>query len=199
VLDAALALFAERGIDATSMDAIAQASGVSKATIYKHWPDKDALCLEAMGHLLGRDQPRPVSDSGDLRADLIALLSYEPPREYPELRMRIMPHLWAYAARNPSFGAAWGQRVVEPPRAQIRQLLERSIARGQLEPRLDLDFAIVLLLGPVMYGHLLRRIHGAAPANLPEQVVDTFLKAHALTPPVQKRRLSRARSRRHSQ
>ena len=36
VLDAALELFAERGIDATSMDAIAEASGVSKATIYKH-------------------------------------------------------------------------------------------------------------------------------------------------------------------
>ena len=37
-------LFSERGIDATSMDAIAETSGVSKATIYKHWQDKDALC-----------------------------------------------------------------------------------------------------------------------------------------------------------
>ena len=48
VLDAALKLFARRGIDPTSMDAIAAASGVSKATIYKHWRDKDALCLEAL-------------------------------------------------------------------------------------------------------------------------------------------------------
>ena len=48
VLDAAVQLFSERGIDATSMDAIAEASGVSKATIYKHWQDKDALCLEVM-------------------------------------------------------------------------------------------------------------------------------------------------------
>ena len=45
VLDAAIGLFAEYGIDATSMDAIAEASSVSKATIYKHWPDKDALCF----------------------------------------------------------------------------------------------------------------------------------------------------------
>ncbi len=43
VLDAAVQLFSDRGIDATSMDAIAETSGVSKATIYKHWPDKDAL------------------------------------------------------------------------------------------------------------------------------------------------------------
>ncbi len=43
VLDAAVLLFSERGIDATSMDAIAETSGVSKATIYKHWQDKDEL------------------------------------------------------------------------------------------------------------------------------------------------------------
>ena len=59
-------LFAERGIDATSMDAIAEASGVSKATIYKHWPDKDALCLEVMGYLHGLDEEPPVFDSGEL-------------------------------------------------------------------------------------------------------------------------------------
>ena len=51
VLAAAGALFADQGIDATSMDAIAEASGVSKATIYKHWPDKGALCLEVMSSL----------------------------------------------------------------------------------------------------------------------------------------------------
>src|SRR5262249_33286202 len=104
VLDAALKLFAERGIDATSMDAIAEASGVSKATIYKHWSDKDELCLEALAYLHGGDQPCPVFDSGDVRADLIALLGYQPPQQHSDLRMRIMPHLMAYAARNPSFG-----------------------------------------------------------------------------------------------
>ena len=48
MLRAALDLFGERGIDATSMDAIAQASGVSKATIYNHWADKEALLMEVM-------------------------------------------------------------------------------------------------------------------------------------------------------
>ena len=74
-MDAAVQLFSERGIDSTSMDAIAEASGVSKATIYKHWQDKDALCMEVMGYLHGLDEEPPVFDSGDLRADLIALLA----------------------------------------------------------------------------------------------------------------------------
>jgi len=53
VLNAAVELVAERGVDATSMDAIADCSGVSKATIYKHWPDKEALMLEMMAQMAG--------------------------------------------------------------------------------------------------------------------------------------------------
>ena len=192
VLDAALKLFAARGIEATSMDAIALASGVSKATIYKHWADKHALCLEAMAYLLGQDQPRPAFESGDVRADLIALLSYQPPRQHSDLRMRIMPHLWAYAARNPTFGEAWRQRVFEPQRAQVTELLERGIARGHLPRSLDRALALALLLGPLMYCHVLKRIHSAAPEDLPEQVVAAFWKAHAVAPPPARRRTSRA-------
>jgi AcrR family transcriptional regulator len=187
VLEAALKLFAERGIDATSMDAIAEASGVSKATIYKHWSDKDELCLEAMTHLHGGEQPYPLFDSGDVRADMIALLSYQPPHQHCELRMRIMPHLMAYAARNPSFGAAWRARVLEPPRRQLQQMLERAIAQGQLPRGLDLDLALALLLGPLMYCHLLKRLHGTGPENVAEQVVSTFWKAHAIASPLPKR------------
>jgi AcrR family transcriptional regulator len=192
VLDAALNLFAARGIDATSMDAIAEASGVSKATIYKHWADKDALCLEAMAYLLGRDQPWPIFDSGNVRADLIALLSYRPPRQHSDLRFRLMPHLWAYAARNPSFGEAWRQRVLEPPRAQLVQLLERGIAQGLLPRSLDRDLALALLLGPLIYCRMLERMQGALPENLPEHVVDTFWKAHAITPPSADRHVPQA-------
>jgi AcrR family transcriptional regulator len=193
VLDAALELFAARGIDATSMDAIAEASGVSKATIYNHWPDKDALCLEAMAHLHGGDQPRPLFDSGDVRADLVAFLSYQRPQRSADLRMRIMPHLMAYAARNPSFGEAWRERVFDPPRRQLLLLLERAIAQGKLPRSLDRDLALALLLGPMMYCHVLKRLQGATPENLPEQLVATFWKAFAIGPAHPKRSMPRPR------
>jgi AcrR family transcriptional regulator len=179
VLDAALKLFAERGIDATSMDAIAHASGVSKATIYKHWPDKDALCLEALARVHARDAGQADVDSGDLRADLVAVLSRRPPKQYDELRMRIMPHLMAYAARNPAFGRSWQARVFEPPRAELTRALERAVERGELPRTLDIDLAIALLLGPMMYGHLLKRMTKGMPERLPERVVDAFMKASA--------------------
>src|SRR6185295_14852761 len=86
VLDAALALFTEQGIEATSMDGIAAASGVSKATIYKHWPDKDALTVEVMARLHGRETLPPDPDSGSLRADLIQVLDVEPRRANAKLQ-----------------------------------------------------------------------------------------------------------------
>src|SRR5215813_12852181 len=112
-LDAALELIAERGVDATSMDAIARRSGVSKATIYKHWADKDALMLEMLAFAHGL-QNRPSFDSGDIRADMIAVLSYHP-KDYSDVRERLMPHFMAYSATNPKFGMAWRAMVMEPP------------------------------------------------------------------------------------
>src|ERR1700728_2271422 len=119
VLDAAVQLFSEQGIDATSMDGIAETSGVSKATIYKHWQDKDALVLEVVSYLHGIDEEPPVFDSGDFRADLIAQLQYQPALDRKALREKMVPHMIAYAARNQTLGAAWRERVVEPARVAL--------------------------------------------------------------------------------
>jgi AcrR family transcriptional regulator len=178
VLEAALSLFAERGIDATSMDAIAEASGVSKATIYKHWRDKDKLCLEVLGYLHGVDEEAPVFDSGDLRTDLIAQLNYQPAVHRKEMKERIMPHLIAYSARNRAFGDQWRARVLEKPRAQIREMLKRGMRRGQLVKSLDPEVGIALLIGPMLYRHVfVNRFGGKLPADLATHVGDAFIAA----------------------
>jgi AcrR family transcriptional regulator len=178
VLDAAIELFAARGLEGASMEAIAEASGVSKATIYKHWPDKDALCLEVVVRLNGIDHERPAFDSGDLRADLIDLLRYKPPEQATNLRDRLMPHLMGYAARNRKFGTAWRSRVVEPQRAEIAALLRRGVNQGLFAPSLDVSLATALLLGPVIYS----KVFGADPGrheDLSEGTVDAFWRAFA--------------------
>jgi AcrR family transcriptional regulator len=180
VLEAALKLFAERGIDATSMDAIAEASGVSKATIYKHWRDKDNLCLEVLGYVHGTDEELPVFDSGDLRADLIAQLNYQPAAHRKEMKERLMPHLFAYSARNRAFGEQWRARVLERPRAQLREMLKRGIAQGKLVKTVDPEVGIALLIGPMLYRHVfVNRFGGKLPTDLATHVVDAFLAGHA--------------------
>jgi AcrR family transcriptional regulator len=183
VLDAALALFAERGIDATSMDAIAERSGVSKATIYKHWPDKDALCLEVMGRLFGHQSALPDVDTGDLRADLMAVLGNRPRPGHDEVTMRMMPHLMAHAARNPAFARAWQARAFDPPRVALMRTLDRAMARGELPRDLNRNLAIALLIGPMMYEHVLRRWNREASGSQLEEIVDMFLRAHRYTAP----------------
>jgi len=182
VLDAALTLFADRGIDATSMDAIAATSGVSKATIYKHWPDKDALALEVLAAAHGRDAAPPEADSGDLRKDLLAVLGHEPPAEFADRRRRMMPHLMAHAARQPEFGRAWRATALAPPRRHLARVLERAIARRELPRHLDLDTALALLLGPVMYNHVWKDVGTAPPAGMHEAVVEVFLEYYRVRP-----------------
>jgi AcrR family transcriptional regulator len=190
ILEAALHLFAERGLEATSMDAIAEAAGASKATIYKHWRDKDELCLEVLGYLHGVDEEAPVFDSGDLRSDLIAQLNYQPAAHRKEMKDRIMPHLIAYSARNRAFGDQWRARVLERPRAQLREILKRGMAQGKLLKSLDTEVGIALLIGPMLYRHVfVNRFGGKLPADLATPVADTFLAAYSVKPqrPAKKR------------
>jgi AcrR family transcriptional regulator len=179
VIDAALELVASKGLDATSMDAIAEASGISKATIYKHWPDKDALLLEVMAEANGLHD-RPAFNSGDTRADIVAVLSYRP-EDRAELRERIMPHFMAYSARNPAFGDAWRVMVMEPPRQELRRLLMQGTGRRELTPKLDTELSLSLLLGPIIYWYVFLRRRTDDPTQLAEAVVDAFWRAFAST------------------
>jgi AcrR family transcriptional regulator len=177
VLEAAAELFAGKGIEATSMDSIAEASGVSKATIYKHWPDKDSLCLEVMGYLHGLDEERPVFDSGDFRADLIAELEYQPAPDRKPLREKMVPQMIAYASRNQALGAAWRARVVEPARIALTNMIRRGEQRGILRPAIDAEVGVALLLGPIMYRHIFAKDGKKGPRDLEVHIADTFLAA----------------------
>jgi AcrR family transcriptional regulator len=182
VIEAALELFAQRGIEGASVDAIAAASGVSKATIYKHWHDKDSLALEALGNLLGLNEKAPIFDSGNLRTDLIDALNYQPKEPDPEKKNRIMPHLMAYAARNREFGMQWRSRAIERPRRQITEILKRAVAQGKLPASLNYEMSIAILLGPMLYQHIFLKNSGSPaklPAELAAHVVEGFWKTNA--------------------
>jgi AcrR family transcriptional regulator len=178
VVEAAVTLFAERGIEATSMDAIASASGVSKATIYRHWPDKDTLCLEVLSYLHGLDKELPVFDSGDFRADLIAHLRYDPAAERKPMRDRILPHLMAYASHNRVFGDSWRSRVTEPARMSLKALMDRGKRKGILKTSLNPEVGIALMLGPLIYRNVfVHKLGGQIPGDLEIYVADAFLAA----------------------
>lgn len=183
VVHAALTLFGERGIEATSMDAIARLSGVSKATIYNHWEDKEALLLEVMLYVNGLNRDPEDVDTGDLQADLATILSRKPPGEFEEARTRMMPTLIAYSAVHPQFGEAWRHRVMEPPRNCLKRVLKRGIERGLLPANLDMDLAVALLLGPVLYNHIFRKCDTPQRRDIGSETAEAFVRAFAIVRP----------------
>src|SRR6202035_327517 len=72
VLDAAAELLLARGLSAVSMDVVAERAGVSKATIYRWWPTKETLALDAVFRAWA-DTP-PPRDTGSLRGDLLSII-----------------------------------------------------------------------------------------------------------------------------
>jgi AcrR family transcriptional regulator len=180
VLRAALELFGERGIDATSMDAIAQSSGVSKATIYNHWVNKEELLLAVMLMVNGLDRDPEDADSGDLCQDLGTVLSRRPPDEFDAARERMMPAMIAYSAVHRDFGEAWRHRVMEPSRVCLKRILRRGIKRKLLPAALEMDSAMALLLGPLLYGHIFHKESHAGPYDFGRVAAESFWRAYGV-------------------
>lgn len=180
VLRAALDLFAERGIEAASMDAIAQQSGVSKATIYNHWEDKEALLMEVMCYIHGLDREHENVDTGDLCRDLSTVLTRRHPEEMEALHQRIVPALIAYSATHNEFGKAWRNRVMAPPRAAISTILRRAIRRGFLPRLLNVEHSTALLLGPVLYVHIFPGEANLTKEDIGPAAAEAFCQAFAI-------------------
>lgn len=180
VLRTALDLFGERGIEATSMDTIAQASGVSKATIYNHWADKEALLMEVMALVHGLDREPEDVDSGDICRDLTTVLTRRPPDEFDRARDRLMPSMIAYSATHLQFGKAWRNRVMEPPRQCLKRILKRGIQRRLLPENLDLEISIALLLGPMLYTHIFQKQRQLKGPDIGPKAAEAFWRAFGL-------------------
>ena len=73
VLAATQQLMSEEGIVGFSVDEVSRRSGVSKTTIYRHWPSRSALLLDACSHLNSWPEQ---ADTGSLRGDVTTLAAY---------------------------------------------------------------------------------------------------------------------------
>src|SRR5258708_25414790 len=127
------------------MDAIAGLSGVSKATVYKHWANKDALLSDLIKEQTGK---LPEFDSGNARADLTDLLRHLARKRKPEQIARIWPRIVGYAVSNADFRKALQSVAFQPRRAQIDRILKQAGEPGGRSPRIAARLAIDHLARP---------------------------------------------------
>jgi AcrR family transcriptional regulator len=173
ILAAAIELLLEQGLHAMSMDAVAKRAGVSKATIYRWWPSKELLALDALATEWQVTGPAVTRDTGSLRGDLLARLR-------PWLRQlrgkpygRVVAGLVATAQADAEFAELYLERFVRPRRDAMRPILLRAIDRGEIPRNIDLEVALDLIYGPIYH----RMLHGHAPLDerFARNVVDTIL------------------------
>ena len=156
ILAAAADLLAERGLAAMSIEEVAARAGVGKTTIYRRWPSKGLLALDAFVASFREEQPLP--DTGTLRGDLLAAL-HAWVRAVTQTPMGpVLTGLIAEAQHDPELRGAWRDRVLEPLRTQHRIMLDRAIARGEMAPGVDREVVLDLFFGAaehrLLLGHL---------------------------------------------
>jgi AcrR family transcriptional regulator len=156
ILTATLELLAERGLNAMSIEEVAARAGVGKTTIYRRWPSKGLLALDAFVISFRAEQPLP--DTGTLRGDLLSAL-HAWVRAVTQTAMGpMLTGLIAEAQHDPELRGAWRDRVLEPLRAQHRIMLDRAIARREVPDSVDRDVVLDLFFGAaehrLLLGHL---------------------------------------------
>ena len=170
ILKAAGELLDRDGLAAVTVERIAALAGVSKATIYRWWPNKAAVVTDSFLELSAPkiDFIDTGSAQGDLRlqmrrlADLLASPSG-----------RVIAALIGESQADVEVARAFLDHWIAPRRRETRRVLERGVSRGELRAALDLDVAMDALYGPIYYRLLVRHLpldEGFADA-LAEQVL----------------------------
>ena len=139
ILDAAIAVLAEIGYDRMTMDMVALRAKAGKATMYRRWPSKAELVLEAIAHMKGNQVDHDdLPTTGNLRDDLLAL--FKPQSfEDEQLKMRAMAGLSSMLSQHREFADAANAAIVEPWAAVNRLLISRAIERGEVAATVDVD------------------------------------------------------------
>jgi AcrR family transcriptional regulator len=172
IIDAALSLFAEYGPDGLCIEQVAARAGVGKATIYRRWPGKEDLLLDALAAL---KTPLPEPQGRSVREDLLAVLDAMCSDAADPRRARQFSLLQGEGAKYPRLMARFIETVVEPRREVVRSVLRRGVAAGELREDTDIEAALYLLRGAALastgIGH-----DEPIPPDYAERVVDTLLR-----------------------
>ncbi len=156
ILQAAAELLAERGLRAMTIEQVAKRAGVAKTTIYRRWPSKGTLALEAFLNEFLSTQP-PV-DTGTFEGDLTAALSAWVKTVDGTTTGRSLVSLIAEVQLDPELGFTWRENILSSVRTQHRKMVDRAVARGEIPARSDADVLMDVLYGPayhrLLQGHL---------------------------------------------
>ncbi len=154
ILAATLTLLDELGYAGLTIEAVAARAGVGKSTIYRRWSSKVDLVAAAL-HEIGPHVP--PADTGSLPGDLAAFRQRQVENVAGGPLPRVAPQLLAEAITDDELHDAVIREGIAPVRSALRHMFTRAVERGELPENLDVELAVDLVHGTVIYRLMLTR------------------------------------------
>lgn len=152
VLPATLTLLADRGFADFTMEGVAEAAGVSKTTVYRHWPTKLSLLREALEEL--NRQPAVEPEGGSARVQVERLLEHLVAVLSDSFLAGCIPALIEAAEHHREVGEFLHQ-YSDRRRSTLTAIIRKGIEEGEFPPHLDPELAALALSGPIFYRRLM--------------------------------------------
>ncbi len=169
VLEAAVEVIADRGFNGATIDAIAQRCGVARSTIYRHWPERMELLLEAVTARVG---PVDTLVTGDLREDLVSLVLHLGDLLGSEPIGSVAAALILESRRDPALDAVRTRFVTERRQAAAR-VIEEGVVNGRVKKGVQPETLADDLGAPVFFNALI--MHSPIDRKWAEAHVDRWL------------------------
>ncbi|MFD0638031.1 TetR/AcrR family transcriptional regulator [Catenulispora yoronensis] len=153
ILAATRALLAERGWVDLTIAEVASRAGVAKTTLYRRWPGKADLVVDAMAELFSHLE---VVDRGSMVQDALATVGqYVELLQLPETQAALLA-LASEADRDPSLRAKVRGQVIDPQRRLVYEAWERACARGEVDGETDVDLVFDMICGTLVHRILIK-------------------------------------------
>src|ERR1700727_775103 len=166
VLTTAFELLSESGVGGFTVDEVSRRSGVAKTTIYRHWPSREALVIDAASRISAEQE---VPDTGSLEDDVTAILVNLGHLLSTARWSSVVPSIVDVAERDPEFASVHG-KIQRGHAAPLREVIERAAGRGLISPAADPSSMVSALIGPLYY----RRWFSREPID--DQFVKTIVR-----------------------
>lgn len=178
LIEAALALFVEKGFAATRVEEVAARAGVSKGTLFLYFPSKEDLFKAVVRETVAGRFPEWADELAEFQGDSVELVRYAMHTWWERVGMTpasgITKLVMAEASTFPEIASFYQNEVVAPGHELIRRILQRGIDRGEFR-EMPLDYAVYSLIAPMIF--LLMWKHAMTPCAPPSQQIDplTFI------------------------